>query len=94
MFSSEEDPGLFAHTSHLPEEVPTFSSSWEGEAKMCLDFSVTSNCCQTTHTKSRFNSMNSFMKAAGQPINAAKERKVKLKPLLKLGLLPSFVHVP
>lgn len=71
-----------------------FLSLGREEAKMCLGFSVSSNCCQTTYTKLRLNSTNSFMKAAGQPINAAKESKVKLKTLLKQDLHSLFVHVP
>lgn len=83
---------MFAHTSHLPGgHSPTAShnlslSLGREETKTpqrCLDFSVTSNCCHTTYTKSRLNSTNSFMKAAGQPINAAKESKGKLKSFLK-----------
>lgn len=46
LFSSEGDPGMFAHPNHLPQEitawlpVTTFSFPWEGKRQRCAWISL------------------------------------------------------
>lgn len=90
---------MFAHISHLPQEVTAcqpqpFPLPGKGRGKDVPGFFCHLKLLSDNIHEGQVEFYKQLYESSSQPVNAAKESKVKLKPLLKQDLLPSFVHVP